>query len=225
MNKKILAAAICATLGSASVLAWESGDIVVRAGVTAVSPSNGDNNVLIPNGGADTGFSLKVQDDTQLGLNLAWFYKDNVALELLAATPFTHEIDLADAGALNGVIAEITHLPPTLSALYYFNDASSAFQPYAGLGVNYTFTYSEDFTSAYKAAGFSNLSVENSLGLAAQVGFDYMLDENWLVNASVRYIDIEAEATFDQTLVAGGTGSSTVEINPWVYSLLLGYKF
>ena len=52
-----------------------------------------------------------------------------------------------------------------------------------------------------------------------------MLDENWLVNASVRYIDIEAEATFDQTLVAGRTGSSTVEINPWVYSLLLGYKF
>ena len=37
------------------------------------------------------------------------------------------------------------------------------------------------------------LDLKNSSGLAYQVGLDFMLDENWLLNLDVRWIDIDTE--------------------------------
>jgi outer membrane protein len=55
------------------------------------------------------------------------------------------------------------------------------------------------------------------------VGADYEINKNWSVNASARYIDISTDATFD---VAGESiGKSSIDVNPMVYSLMLGYKF
>ena len=55
------------------------------------------------------------------------------------------------------------------------------------------------------------------------MGFDYHLNEDWLVNASVRWIDIDSTATikFDN----GSEIESDVEIDPYVYTLSVGYKF
>jgi outer membrane protein len=65
--------------------------------------------------------------------------------------------------------------------------------------------------------------LDNSFGLAAQVGADYMLSEKWFVNASVRWIDIDTEASFN---LNGADGSvDSIEIDPWVYSVTLGYRF
>ena len=46
-----------------------------------------------------------------------------------------------------------------------------------------------------------------------------MMSDKWLLNFSARYIDIETKATL------GGDSLGTVEIDPWVYSLMVGYKF
>jgi len=74
-----------------------------------------------------------------------------------------------------------------------------------------------------KAKGFDGLSLDNSWGLAAQVGMDYMLNDNWMVNAQVRYIDIE---TTGKTNVDGvGRLKVDVDVDPWVYMVGLGYKF
>ena len=113
-------------------------------------------------------------------------------------------------------------MPPTLSALYYF-DTNSAFKPYVGLGINYTVFFDEDFASAPKSLGLSNLDLDGSFGLSAQIGADYHLDDKWSLNASMRYIDINTEATFD---VAGNNiGKANIDVDPMVYSLMLGYKF
>ena len=53
--------------------------------------------------------------------------------------------------------------------------------------------------SYYPASGSetaSGSSLDNSFGLSAQVGMDYQIDKKWHVNASVRFIDIETEASF-----------------------------
>jgi len=56
-----------------------------------------------------------------------------------------------------------------------------------------------------------------------QAGFDYHLNDQWLVNASVRWIDIdtEAEIKFDN----GAKINADVDIDPYVYTVSVGYKF
>jgi outer membrane protein len=59
--------------------------------------------------------------------------------------------------------------------------------------------------------------------LAAQLGADYMVDEEWFVNASIRWIDIDTEASFN---LNGAQGSiESIEIDPWVYTVAVGYRF
>jgi outer membrane protein len=218
MKKLISTVAVATVLLSTtcSTYAYEQGDWIVRIGMTSVAPDDSSSNVNV--GGADLGIGVNVDSNVQLGLNLVYFYSSHLAIEVLAATPFSHDIGLDTVGALGNT----KHLPPTLSANYYFAEPSSVFQPYIGAGVNYTMFFDEQFTSANTDAGFSDLELDNSLGLAAQVGFDYMLDDNWLINASVRWIDIDTEANFD---LNGSAGSVDVSIDPLVYSITAGYRF
>ncbi|MFC0712129.1 OmpW/AlkL family protein, partial [Azorhizophilus paspali] len=70
--------------------------------------------------------------------------------------------------------------------------------------------------------GFSGLDMQDSIGLAAQVGVDYMLTDTLMLNAQVRYIDIESKAT---TYLNDSKVTVDVDVNPWVYMVALGYKF
>ncbi|MNP30286.1 Outer membrane protein W precursor [compost metagenome] len=157
---------------------------------------------------------------------------DHVGIELLAATPFQHTVGVRglDAatgiGGLDGKLADIKQLPPTLSLQYYPMEPTSKFQPYAGVGINYTMFYDEDLTSARKQEGFSNLKLQDSVGLAGQLGMDYMLTDHILVNASVWYVDIDTKASVDGPTALGvGRTKVNVDVDPWVYMVGVGYKF
>ncbi|WP_334065474.1 OmpW family outer membrane protein [Alteromonas genovensis] len=217
--------ALCLTLAAIAPFAHahQQGDLLVRGGLTTVAPDESTSNILA--GGADLGVALNIGNDTQLGLNIAYFITDNINIELLAATPFKHSVEfsVADPLGTGNQLGEVTHLPPTLTANYYFNDASSAFQPYVGAGINYTFIFDEEFTSANNDAGLNDLSLDNSFGLSAQVGMDYIVDDKWHVNASVRFIGIDTEATFNVGDASGAV--EDIEIDPWVYTISVGYTF
>ncbi|MBC3766605.1 OmpW/AlkL family protein [Neptunicella marina] len=213
----------------AGLISWagfaNAGDFIVRAGLTTVAPQVDSSNVTV-DGVGNVGMGVDVDNNTQLGLNFVYRYNANWALEVLAATPFKHDITLEhttdnELGLGDGTLAETKHLPPTVSALYYFN-TSSEFQPYVGLGVNYTVFFDEEFKDARQQQTFSDLKLDNSWGLSAQVGFDYALNDKWLVNASARYIDINTEANFT---VLDLPAKVSADIDPWVYSITLGYRF
>jgi outer membrane protein len=233
MNKTLLSTAIVSVLAiaSASAIAHEAGDIVVRAGVTTVAPDGSSSNILV--GGANFELSgatvggVDVNNNTQLGLNVAYFFTDNWNVEVLAATPFSHDIELTGGTKL----ATTKHLPPTVTANYFFADANAKFQPYAGVGLNYTVFFDEEFEQGAvdlilgaAAATVSDLSLDGSFGLAAQVGADYEIADDIYINASIRYINIETEASFKVNGEDLGA-IDTVEINPWVYTVSIGYKF
>ena len=194
----------------------------MRAGLTNVSPDDSSSNIFV---GSDLGVNLSVGDDTQLGLNVAYFVSDRLNIEVLAATPFTHDVNfgVSDPLGTGDRLGEVTHLPPTITLNYYFNNPSSAFQPYVGAGINYTVFFDEDFTSANDAAGLKNLSLDNSFGLSAQLGVDYMVNDQWFINGSVRWIDIDTEASFNLNGTPGNVNS--IEIDPMVYTISLGYRF
>lgn len=223
----MLILSVAAALFSATTIAYEKGDMLVRVGLTTVAPDESSSNIFV--GGGDLGFGLNVDNNTQLGLNFAYFFTDNWNVEVLAATPFKHDVNVNTNPLGLEQLAEVTHLPPTVSANYFFADSGATFQPYVGVGLNYTIFFEEKFTSTNEDLGFSDLDLDASFGVSAQVGFDYMIDKVWLVNASVRYIDISTDATFTLNNTDLGaenaSGNVTVDIDPLVYTLSIGYKF
>ncbi|ROO27273.1 outer membrane protein W [Salinisphaera orenii MK-B5] len=223
MNRFALAAALAVvpTLVPISAQAAQAGDWIVRGGVTYVAPNDDTssrNGELAP---ALAGTDVAVSSEPQFGATLAYLFTDNLALELLAASPFKHDLTL-DGGALDGApLGDIKHLPPTLSLQYRF-DTKTAFTPYVGLGLNYTFFFSEHVSSQARALGIEDIDLDDSFGPAAQVGFDYAISDHWLVNADVRYLQIDTTA---EVRTATGTTHVDVDIDPWVYTLALGYRF
>ncbi len=225
----VLALAIAAP----SVQAHQAGDIIVRAGAITVqtyentSGVKGDRGALATLGNLEGKATL--DSNTQLGLNFAYMVTDHWGVELLAATPFSHDVGIKGTGAstgtgdVDGKLGSLKHLPPTLSAVYYPMDASSAFQPYVGAGINYTWFFDESVSSSAKTAGFDSLSVKNSWGWAAQVGADYMMTDKIMINGQVRYIDIDTTAYASHSTL--GRAKVNVDVKPFVYMVGIGYKF
>lgn len=220
MRKSLFTASLLALAVAAPFAnAYEAGDIVVRAGAITVDPHEDSSEISA--GGVDLpGTAATLDSDTQLGLNFMYMATDNIGIELLAATPFTHTVGTKGLGGLK--LGELKHLPPTLSAVYYPLDKSSAFQPYAGIGINYTWFFDTELSSEAEAAGFNGLDVDDSWGLAYQLGMDYMLTDNVMLNAQVRYIDIDTTAT---TYRGAAKVDVDVDVDPFVYMVGLGYKF
>lgn len=223
LTASLLSLAIAAPLAHAH----QAGDIIVRAGAITVDPQESSSDIWVGALGTDVaGSKATLDSDTQLGLNFAYMVTDHVGVELLAATPFSHDVGVkgmpgAFAG-LNGKLGELKHLPPTLSVVYYPLDASSAFQPYLGAGINYTWFFDTELSSEAEDKGFSGLDMDDSWGLAAQVGMDYMLTDSIMLNAQVRYIDIDTTGT---TQILGDKVKVDVDVDPFVYMVGLGYKF
>lgn len=209
--KKLSVALLALTCLSCEALAHQQGEFFIRAGTATVRPTEGSDNVL-----GMGGFS--VSNNTQLGLTFDYMVTDNIGIELLAATPFRHRVGLGATGDL----ATVRQLPPTLMAQWYFGDAKSKVRPYIGAGINYTTFFDADFNQTGKDAGLTDLSVKDSWGAAGQVGLDYMVNDNWLLNMSVWYMDIDTEVKFK----AGGEEQNIkTRIDPWVFMFSAGYRF
>lgn len=227
MRKSVFAASLLAlAVAAPAAYAHQAGDIIVRAGAVTVQTKENTSGVKVdrgPDAGVNLGGKATLDNDTQLGLNFAYMVTDHWGVELLAATPFKHDVALKGVGDLDGKLGSLKHLPPTLSAVFYPLDAGNKFQPYAGLGLNYTWFFDEKVSSAAKAGGFNNFRVQNSWGWAAQLGADYMLTDNLMLNGQVRYIDIDTKAYVN----VGNDTRAKVKVNvePLVYMVGLGYKF
>ncbi|WP_312059511.1 outer membrane protein OmpW [Pantoea septica] len=192
-------------------LAHQAGDFFMRAGSATVRPTEGSDNVL-GMGGFD------VSNNTQLGLTFTYMATDNIGVALLAATPFRHKVGLGATGTL----ATVRQLPPTLMAQYYFFDSQSKVRPYVGVGINYTTFFDTDLNQNARDKGLSDLSVKDSWGVAGQVGLDYQINRDWMLNASLWYMDIDTEVKFK----AGGKQQNIdTRIDPFVFFFGAGYRF
>ncbi|MEH6638878.1 MAG: OmpW family outer membrane protein [Porticoccaceae bacterium] len=203
-----------------AVLAYESGDIIVRAGVASVQPVE-DSGALEVNGAGVPGTGAGVEGDEQLGLTLTYMLSNRWGVGVLAATPFEHDLSARGLGVDAGSVKQ---LPPTITLQYFPMHADCKFQPYVGLGVNYTKFFDEDINSELEGVlGAGDLELDDSFGLAAQAGMDYAINDHWLLNASVWYLDIDTTADFK--FDSGVRVKADVDIDPWVYMVGLGYKF
>jgi len=213
------------------VFGYEQGDWIVRGGAAMVSPTEGSDAIDIA--GLANLRGVSVDSDTQLGVTGTYMLRNRWGLELLLATPFEHDISVKGVGIDAGTSKQ---LPPTLIAQYYPRGGLPGWQPYVGMGVNYTVFFEESVSSELETAlgvitepvtGVTDplaadLSLENSWGWSAHAGVDVPLNDKWSLNASVWYIDIDTTAKIKTDIA---TVKFDVEIDPWVYMLGVAYKF
>lgn len=188
-----------AVAAASPALAYQAGDVIVRAGAVMVTPET-VNNTLLP--------GLDVEDNTQLGLTLDYMLTPKVGVELLGATPFKHDLTLSGT-----TIGSVNHLPPTVTVQYFPLGGDSKLQPYVGAGINYTKFWGEENNLGLV------LSVDDSFGPAVEIGLDYQVTDNVVLNAALWKIDINTNVS------ANGVPLGELEIDPLVAMIAVGYKF
>ncbi|WP_170325686.1 OmpW/AlkL family protein [Ruegeria arenilitoris] len=184
---------------AAPAMAQNQGDWTLGIGVGYLDPKS-DNGTL-------AGAKATIDSDTRPIFTAEYFIQDNLGIELLAATPFSHDVTLAgsiDAGS-------VKHLPPTLSLNYHF-PTNSAWKPYVGAGINYTIFFDEK-------SALGDLELDNSVGIALQAGLDYMVTERGAVRLNVRWFDIESDVKLN------GTDIGTADIDPWLVGVSYVHSF
>ncbi|HCR33548.1 MAG TPA: hypothetical protein DIV57_09260 [Stenotrophomonas sp.] len=198
-----LAAAV--SLAAAPAMAQSKGDWTVSAGVHQVAPKS--------NNGSLAGGTLKVDVDSDIKPTITgeYFLADNLGIEVLAALPFKHDININGLGR----VGSTKHLPPVVSLQYHFNSAGKV-SPFLGAGLNYTTFFSEDTTGAL--AG-SKLKLEDSWGLAAHAGVDFAIGEKGALRVDLRWIDIDSKVKLN------GEKIGTVNIDPLAYGVSYVFKF
>ncbi len=207
-------------------MAIEKGDVLLRVGITHVRPNDSSSVITTAATGPLAGTAAHVGNETQPGINLVYLLTDNVGVELLAATPFEHGLKvsgLSQYGFKTTHLGSTKQLPPTVSALYYFGPTGARLRPYVGAGLNYTTFFQESLSrDARSELAARGLSLDDSFGLSVRAGFDWEVNERWLVNASLWNIKINTDAHFSSAL---GKVRAKVDVDPYVTMLSVGYKF
>lgn len=223
--------AIGLLMASSSALAIEAGDWLVRARIINISPNDESTVVTLDGADALNGSTVSVDDDTTLDLDITYMLKDQWGVELLLDASSSHEVSgngLLGAAA-PGVILDSRVLPPAL-ILQYHPLPQASFRPYIGVGLNYTLFFDEDSTASLNNAavalglgGVEKVNLKSSWGLAAQIGADMAINDDWFVNVDLKYIDIDTEAKIQTT--AGPVIRTDVDIDPWVIGIGIGRVF
>lgn len=211
----VIATSTALLAASSAAMAHQAGDIFVRGGPILVVPNTDTHNY---NGGT---FDFDVNSNAQLGLTGTYMITDNIGVELLAATPFSHEISLPTLGT----VAKTKHLPPSLYVQYYFLNADSPARPYVGAGLNYTTFFNEKFNNTIQnSLGVtpSDLKLKDSWGPALNAGIDIKITDKLFFNTSVWWAKIKTKATFK---LGPTQQEARVTLDPTVFFVGLGYKF
>ena len=181
-------------------------------------------------------------------LDVAYYLTKNWAIEAICCVAPHH---IQGTGTISSDFARAWLFPPSIMAQYHFTNFG-AFQPYLGVGVNFTTfwgtrvnndTWGIPFVPGSPLAGLGLAGVNSSFqwatvapswGPVGQIGFDYMFNEHWGVNVDFKYIGLHpmvhstVNAFAPQAPALGAIFipvAVSLPINPIVISAGLTYRF
>jgi outer membrane protein len=134
MKKSAFLALLAAGVLAASTASAAQQPWIVKGGLGYLMPKSSVGTVDFGTGKLD----VEVDDGWGFVFSVGYMFDEHWALEVLASSPFSHDITIKGAGE-----AETDLLPPTVSALYYFNPGGRT-RPYLGAGINFTEFFNED---------------------------------------------------------------------------------
>ena len=230
MKKTLLAIAVAAALVPSLAMA-EAGDIVVRVRATHIAPDESSSlgattNANIAGSLANTLYGsptaeLRVDSNSIPEIDFSYYITKNIAAELILAVGTRHDVTITPGTGTQGKnLGSVNLLPPTLTAQWHFNP-DQTFDPYIGAGLSYVRAMDNGLQGENN--GLPIRVSRNSFGPAIQAGFDYNLENKWLVNFDIKKIwfDTKVEAN------VGGTWTKIdqLDVDPWVVSVGFGKKF
>ena len=180
---------------------WQSTDWIVRGGISQVDPKSRDLS-LSPTA------KLGVDDDTGFSFDITKMLSEKWGLELFAAPALKHSTT-SDSATASTPFGKVEPVIQTLTGQYHFNPAGRA-RPYVGAGVSY---------AHFNGETPAGLSLGRSWGPTAVAGIDLGITKRFFVNASARYVDMSSKVRLN------GTNVGTVNLDPMIYSVNLGYRF
>ena len=210
MKATRIALATLLALAATPAFAQTAGSWTLGVGVHNVAPKS-DNGTLTatPLGNLD----IDVGSNTRPTITGEYFIKDNLGVEVLAALPFQHDINVVGVGQ----VGSTKHLPPTVSLQYHFGQGKV--KPFVGIGLNYTTFFS---TKADGPIAGTDLELSDSWGLAGHVGIDFQVSEKGAIRIDYRKIDIDTDVKLNGANL--GT-NNTVNIDPSVYGIAYVFQF
>lgn len=210
MKATRLALAAVLALAATPALAQSAGSWTLGVGAHNVAPRS-DNGTLTatPLGNLD----IDVGSNTRPTITGEYFLKDNLGLEVLAALPFQHDINVVGVGQ----VGSTKHLPPTVSLQYHFG--TGKVKPFVGIGLNYTKFFS---TKSEGPIAGTDLELSDSWGLAGHIGVDFQVSDKAAIRIDYRKIDIDTDVKLNGADL--GT-NNTVNIDPSVYGIAYVFQF
>ena len=205
MNRPAVAAAL--VLGAALLAPavaeekWERTDWIVRGGISQVDPKS-RNLALSPT------TKLGVDDDSGFSFDVTRMLSEKWGLELFAAPSLNHRTSTVSSTA-STPLGKVEPLIQTLTGQYHFNP-QGRFRPYVGAGVGY---------GQFSGETPAGLSLGRSWGPTAVAGADLGLTQRLFLNASARWVDMSSKVRLN------GSNLGTVDLDPMIYSVNLGYRF
>ena len=176
------------------------------------------------------GVNLSVGDATTLFVAYTRVLSDHFEAQLSGGWPPTYETrgkGVASLGSLPWAgqkVGTAKEIAPSAFINYSFAGRQALWQPYLGLGVNYTHFADVKSTAANDAAngGPTSVALTNSHGMAAKIGLRYRLDPRWSFNVHLSTARVSSRLT---TNTAGIMRTTQIDFRPQVLVLSGGYAF
>jgi outer membrane protein len=207
----VLATSLAGGVASAQAPDWELGGRVLSVNAAASTAEI-----------TGLGAALEVDDGFGLEIDATLLISELFTAEISAAVS-RHELRLAETGSCCGAIdgGEVWILPITLLVRYHL-PVYGPWDPYAGLGLTWAAPY-YDLGSELEDAGVERLDLEGGVGFAAQIGVGYAIDARWRANLDLRHLGYSLDARV--RTAEGDLDPVPLDLEPWVVSLGLGYRF
>jgi outer membrane protein len=240
-TSKTLALAILAT-SSAWSFAQSAGDTIINAGWFHISPQ--DSSRPLTSTSSATSFSTtlpgsgaSIENMDTVGFSVTRFFTDNWAGTFDLGIPPTYKLNGTGSLASVGQIGSAKQWAPAILARYFFGDANAKIRPSLGFGVTHVNYTSIELNNQFKqtVGTFFNdptanttAELQSSWAPIFNAGVSYAINDRWSANLSVSYLRLRTNGTL-KTYTNGDLGTITsttsLDINPIVTYLNMGYKF
>ena len=167
-----------------------------------------------------TGSRLDLGAGPGLEFDATVMFSDLIGAEFSIGASY-HRLDLV-GGDWNGIDGGPVWLVPLTAIAQYHVQVYGPWDPYFGLGITWIQPFSS-LSSELRDAGVEDLDLEGGIGVAAQAGVNYQMNNRWYANLDISYLGASIDATV--TTDEGELPTVKLDIKPWVLAIGLGYKF
>ena len=219
-STKTLAMAAVLTVGLTAIpVRADEANFLVR--LRAVQMDFAQKSDAIPSLGVPAD-AIRVDTQTIPDIDFEYFFTKSFSTELVLTYPQSQTVTVQQS-ALGGPvdIGTFKYLPPTLTAKWNFIP-DGTIRPYVGIGINLTLISSVNLNHVQALNNITgNIDLDSSsVGLAGQVGVDFKVADHYFINADVKYMKLQSDVK-----TANFGKVSTVNLDPWLFGVGIGYRF